>query len=624
MAVPQGGVANTAPSVPTGQRALVDGDDRVESNPRQGKRRVNPNENDPIDEAGHVLELGRMFGRFRIDRFLGEGAMGEAFLAMEVDVRQPVVIKVLHPHLARKRAVAARFRREGRALASINHPHVVRVYYATRTDGIEHIVMEYLRGLTLGEHLLRVGAMALSDIVDLMVPVFEGVGAVHSVGIVHRDLKPDNIFVTQDPNGFAFPKVMDFGVARMDDGEGAQTATSAVLGSPAYMSPEQARSTRDADERSDQYSLGVILYELATGQRPFRGKTPIQVLHAVVRGQFVHPRELRPELPEAFEAVVLRAMSYNPAQRYADVRELAAALLPFASARTQIAWAPVVSRPLLAAPRPSSPEEAVWMRTHAAAAATMLGDLDGPETMPASFAPAALLAHPIVDNRVAAPTDSLGAVTAQFTRRPVRWRGTRVLFLVGLFALGLLCGVGGFLCAATPTPPSAAVPVETPVRVEARALVRAPAPPRTETPPAPRPMPPSPDVEPHAAPTVAGPATPALASVRVVPTGFSPRRITFRYAEVQNGLPSIAPCSGVGECRRQVPSGVRIVIEAHNARERHSTTVTPTRDGEEFRVGSVPGRVATPRAIVPPSTRSQQERHCGQINPTTGLMEVCF
>jgi|GEM_PF-1970525 len=394
-----------------------------------------------MDSSGYVLEPGQAFGRFRIERLLGEGAMGEAYLATETELRQEVVIKVLHPQYARKAEVAKRFQREGSALMRIRHPHVVRVLYVDRVARIDYIAMEYLRGCTLGAYLAEYGPLSAQQIADLMIPILEGVAAAHAAGIAHRDLKPENIFVTRDANGTLHPKVMDFGVARVEDEQdGMHTATTAVLGSPAYMSPEQARSTRDADELSDQYSVGVMLYECATGRRPFTGKTVVQVIQSVIRGSFDPPRELRRDLPEGFEEIVLRAMAYNPPLRFRDVRALGFALLPFASPATQRAWEPTLSRPLLADARIPAHDRGRLMRSHAAEAATLMGDLDdGVQHAPA---PIGSLARPIVEGATG-PADSLGATTTGFTT-PDPPRLLRVARMGALLVLAAFSGGGSY------------------------------------------------------------------------------------------------------------------------------------------------------------------------------------
>ncbi len=199
--------------------------------------------------------------------------------------------------------------------------------------------MELLEGESLSALIERSGVLSPDLAVDLMLPVIAAVDAAHEAGVVHRDLKPDNLFVTRGAAGGAVPKVLDFGISRVVAGDGEhRTGTAAMLGTPAYMAPEQIESTRDADARSDQYALGVILYECLTGANAFEGDNVYAILKRVGDGNFKPPRALRPELDPALEAIVIRAMSKAPAARFPSLRAMAAALLPFASDRTRLAW----------------------------------------------------------------------------------------------------------------------------------------------------------------------------------------------------------------------------------------------------------------------------------------------
>lgn len=410
----------------------------------------------PQDGAKHhsegttlsALEPGQALGPYRIERLLGEGAMGEAFLARHEEHRMPAVIKVLHPHLARKSAVLTRFRREGMALARVRHRHVVQVFDVTSFGGVECIVMEYLQGASLGDYLKRHGPLSVERIADLMVPVIEGVAAIHAAGIVHRDLKPENIFVSHDPSGELVPKVMDLGVARIEsESDAAQTATAAVLGSPAYMSPEQARSTKTATALSDQYSLGVVLYEACTGVRPFNGDGIVGVLQAVIAGRFSPPGQLRSELSAAFEEVVLRAMAYAPSGRFADVRSLGLALLPFASEETQHRWGSTLSMPLVPPARGASGSLSEMLRRNAADTDTIAVGFsdDDVSDVPDAFAGTALAPPQIAASD---RPDSLGASTSIISpsaprRLPRVAFVSAVLLIAGLFSLassGLFSG----------------------------------------------------------------------------------------------------------------------------------------------------------------------------------------
>ncbi len=286
------------------------------------------------------LPPGKMLGRYRIERFLGAGAMGAVYLASHTGLGKRVVVKVLHAHYARIAEVRLRFVREGEAAARIRHAHVVDVTDVGVEGAIPYLVMEYLEGESLGDHIDNQGALSPDRAVDLMLPIIDAVHAAHRAGVVHRDLKPDNLFVVRTATGDLHPKVLDFGISRVVDESGRpdRTGTAAMLGTPAYMSPEQIESARDVDAASDQYALGVILYECLTGVQAFSGDGVFGVLLRVREGTFQRPRALRPEIDPQLEAAVLRAMAQDRMRRFPSLRALGTVLLPFASPRARMIW----------------------------------------------------------------------------------------------------------------------------------------------------------------------------------------------------------------------------------------------------------------------------------------------
>ncbi|MDB4928652.1 MAG: Serine/threonine protein kinase PrkC, regulator of stationary phase, partial [Myxococcaceae bacterium] len=301
---------------------------------------------------------GTIIGRYRLVRTLGEGGMGSVYEAVHVDLGKRVAMKVLRPEVARVAESRARFLREGRTAASIHHAHVVEVFDVGQEGGALYLVMEYLEGENLYEHLYRVGVLPVAECVDLLLPVCAALAVAHEQGIVHRDVKPENVFLARSRHGALQSKLLDFGISKVPLPNGARlTATSTLLGTPHYMSPEQAQEGGRVDARSDQYAFGVMLYECSTGKRPFEGDDLYPLLHAIVRGDSMPPRAVRPELSPAFEALVQRAMAVDPAGRFPSMHALGAALLPFASPATQEVWRPVfgaapVVDPPTAAPRP--------------------------------------------------------------------------------------------------------------------------------------------------------------------------------------------------------------------------------------------------------------------------------
>ncbi len=289
--------------------------------------------------------------------------MGVVYEAKHATLGRRVAIKVLHAHEAgapKSDLVAKRFLREGRAAASVKHAHVVDVFDFGVHEGTPFLVMELIEGETLAQRIAREGAIPLAKVVELLLPIASAVAELHAAGIVHRDLKPANILLAREKNGAICPKVGDFGVSRLDDGSAGLTESGVVVGTCAYMSPEQALSSKGAMEHSDQYALGAILYECVTGKLPFEGETPYAVTHAVLNAPLAPPSARNAALPPDLDAVVLRAMARDPEARFESIEELGEALLPFAARDIEQRWAaefrpaskraPVLSNAPLAAP----------------------------------------------------------------------------------------------------------------------------------------------------------------------------------------------------------------------------------------------------------------------------------
>ncbi|MFZ5896110.1 MAG: protein kinase domain-containing protein [Myxococcota bacterium] len=280
-------------------------------------------------------------GRFRVERALGAGGMGCVVLARNVELEQSVAVKMLLPGLAREGELVVRLLREARAAARLQSDHVVRVFDVTASgDFAPYIVMEYLEGHSLGERLRRSGPLAAEDAVGLVIQACEAVAEAHSLGIVHRDLKPENLFITSKPGRPNFVKVLDFGISKVESPEAAQiTRSLALLGSPAYASPEQLRAPRDAAPQADIWALGVILYECTTGARPFEGETLSEICTQILHGATPRPRKLRADIPERLEKVILRCLEKDPAKRFASVSELVRELAPLAPAAAEAFFA---------------------------------------------------------------------------------------------------------------------------------------------------------------------------------------------------------------------------------------------------------------------------------------------
>jgi serine/threonine protein kinase len=275
-------------------------------------------------------------GKFVVERVLGVGGMGVVVAAHHSHLQQTVAIKFLRRDTARDEAAVHRFLREARAVAALQGDHVVRIMDAGRLeDGLPYLVMEYLNGTDLDQVLAQKGRLSLEECLDYLLQAMEAVAEAHAAGIVHRDLKPSNLFVSMKPDGSRFVKVLDFGISKALDLTGRNevnlTATSITLGSPLYMSPEQVRSSKSVDARTDIWALGIIAYELLAGVQPFEAETVTGLCAKIVADEPAALRSIRPDLPATFEAVVMRCLEKNVAARYQTVRDLAAALRPFAS-----------------------------------------------------------------------------------------------------------------------------------------------------------------------------------------------------------------------------------------------------------------------------------------------------
>jgi len=294
----------------------------------------------PIAETG-VREGDILAGKYRIDKVLGEGGMGVVVAAHHIDLDEKVAIKFLLPEALHNREAVARFAREARAAVKIKSEHVVRVSdVGTLENGAPYMVMEFLEGWDLHDLVRRTGPLPIEQAVEFILQTCEAIADAHGLGIVHRDLKPANLFCIRRSDGLLAIKVLDFGISKMIGTSATghdlgMTKTTAVMGSPLYMSPEQLRSAKDVDTRTDIWAIGVILYELLTGRVPFAADTIPELSVKIVTEPPVPLRERLPDVPPDLEQVIMRCLEKDRNDRYANVADLAIALAKFGPKRSR-------------------------------------------------------------------------------------------------------------------------------------------------------------------------------------------------------------------------------------------------------------------------------------------------
>lgn len=270
--------------------------------------------------------------RYEVLRRIARGGMAEVFLARDLLLDRPVALKVLFREFAVDPSFVERFRREATAAANLSHPNIVSIYDSGESSGTYFIVMEYIEGRSLAQIIRDDGPLSPDRAADITIDVASALGFAHRNGVVHRDVKPGNVLIS--PTGQV--KVTDFGIARAVTTQENLTQTGTVMGTATYFSPEQARG-ENVDPRSDVYSLGVVLYEMLVGTPPFSGDNPVAVAYKHVQEAPPPPRQANPNLPASLEAVTLKALAKNPANRYASADDLAADLRRFRDGREVLA-----------------------------------------------------------------------------------------------------------------------------------------------------------------------------------------------------------------------------------------------------------------------------------------------
>jgi tRNA A-37 threonylcarbamoyl transferase component Bud32 len=268
--------------------------------------------------------IGRTLGKCRLLKRLGRGGMGDVYLAEHQLLHKKVAVKIFPPELARNEALINRFRREAVAAARLDHPNLVHVHDVDEQEGIHYIVMQYVEGGNLQDLLDRQKKLDAREAARVALEVAHGLQAAHDAGIVHRDIKPANILLSSRGE----VKIVDFGLAFDTDSRHPTTAAGTIMGTPHFLSPEQASGKR-ADERSDLYSLGVCLYTMAAGTRPFSGESPMAILFQQIHEKPRPPREIDPSIPEALTGIIIKAMEKAPESRYQKADDMSADLERF-------------------------------------------------------------------------------------------------------------------------------------------------------------------------------------------------------------------------------------------------------------------------------------------------------
>jgi eukaryotic-like serine/threonine-protein kinase len=311
-----------------------------------------------------MIAVGQTVGNYTLTAKLGEGGMGVVYLAEHPVIGRKVAMKAIHPELSRNPEVVSRFVTEAKAVNQIGNEHIVDIHdFGTTADGEFYFVMEFLQGEALSDQLKRQAPLDAGRALGIAAQVADALGASHQHGIIHRDLKPENIFLINRSHTSDFVKVLDFGLAKLTQGEEKvthKTRTGSVMGTPYYMAPEQCEGRPNIDHRADIYSLGVILFEMLTAKVPFGGDGYGEIIVKHITAPVPSPRAINPRLSPSVEAIILRALAKPREQRFQSMEELAAALMDpdnyAATAPQYAATQPIPHSPTLMSAGGATPE----------------------------------------------------------------------------------------------------------------------------------------------------------------------------------------------------------------------------------------------------------------------------
>lgn len=397
------------------------------------------------------LKPGDIIGaKYQLSRKLGEGAMGEVWAAINELTGREFAIKFISPDVAENDEYAERMLREARAAGRIQHRNVVEVYDVGSTnDGYPFLVMQLLVGESLDDRFTRAGPFTVPVAASMLCDTARGLAAAHAQGVVHRDLKPANIFLHTDGEYGLVVKVVDFGVSKVASEQSA-TMTGTAVGSPAYMSPEQARGEKTLDHRSDIWALGVILFQLITGQLPFQGESAFDVVAEILKGPIPRLSSLMPEVDPRLDELVARCLSRDRDKRPASAAEFISLLEPFASPRNQLdvyANVPLFSQ-AIPPPRSSVPSQHETADTVAIPSQNTAALLKAPNTQPTNVA--AVSAASVAANTTVG-SDTVGSTTSNVRSNP-KSKGPPIVALAAVGAVVLLAlGFAAFSGANTPS-----------------------------------------------------------------------------------------------------------------------------------------------------------------------------
>ena len=266
--------------------------------------------------------IGKTISHYKILEKLGEGGMGEVYLAEDIKLKRKIALKFLPPHLTADNDAVERFEREAQAAAALNHPNIITIYDIIEYENQVCIVMEYMEGETLRQKILD-SLLSIDDIIDIIAQICEGLSKAHEADIVHRDLKSDNIIINKEGGA----KILDFGLAKLK-GVSKLTKEMSTIGTINYMSPEQARG-EDVDHRTDIWSLGVVLYEMLTGQFPFKGDYESAVTYSILNEEPLSVNEARKDTSEEISKIVHKTLNKDKESRYASINEMLRELTAF-------------------------------------------------------------------------------------------------------------------------------------------------------------------------------------------------------------------------------------------------------------------------------------------------------